>query len=107
MRYKSLMESMSNEMRFDLTSKLNKAGNTMLEEAEVIVGVMGPWESTVFPKYVTFLAKKRRLKSLRALCEEYVSHLYDRESMSPSPCSRGDAHGRAGREDQGEDDGEA
>jgi len=37
----------------------------------------------VFPKFVSFLAKKRRLKQLLPVCEEYVQHLYDRESIEP------------------------
>jgi len=81
MRYKTLMESMTDEMKFEITNANNKPGITILERAGVIVNGMGPWESTVFPKYITFLAKKRRLKSLRAICEEYVSHLYHRESI--------------------------
>merc|ERR1719291_1260956 len=83
MRYKKLMESMDEEMKFELTEKLNVAGISMLEEASAISNGMGPWESTVFPKYITFLAKKRRFKSLRAICEEYVQHLYNRESIEP------------------------
>jgi len=83
MRYKKLMESMDEDMKFELTDKFNVAGITLLEKAGAIVNGMGPWESTVFPKYITFLAKKRRLKSLRAICEEYVSHLYNRESIEP------------------------
>merc|ERR1719291_1451123 len=74
---------MDDEMKFELTDKLNVARITMLEEAKVLVNGMGPWESTVFPKYITFLAKKKRLKSLRAICEEYVQHLYCQESIEP------------------------
>jgi F-type H+-transporting ATPase subunit delta len=83
MRFKKLRESMGEDMRFDMTAKLNKAGLTMLDEANAYIEGMGPWESTVFPKYMTFLAKKRRLKQLMAICQEYVSHLYCRESIEP------------------------
>jgi len=83
MRYKKLMESMDDEMKFELTSKLNVAGITLLETAGAIVNGMGPWESTVFPKFVIFLAKKRRFKTLLAICQEYVQHLYHRESIEP------------------------
>jgi len=83
MRFKKLMESMTDEMKFDITNAKNKPGISMLEEAKALEEGMGPWESTVFPKFMTFLAKKRRLKSMRAICEEYVSHLYERESIEP------------------------
>merc|ERR1712039_142638 len=77
------MESMDDEMKFELTDQLNVAGISMLESASVIINGMGPWESNVFPKFITFLAKKRRLQSLRPICEEYVSHLYCIESIEP------------------------
>jgi len=83
MRYKKLREEMDPEMMFELTSLLNAPGITLLQEAGIIIENMGPWESTVFPKFVTFLAKKRRLKELMPLCEEYVAHLYARESIEP------------------------
>jgi F-type H+-transporting ATPase subunit delta len=83
MRFKKLMESMDEDMKFELTSLLNRPGISILEEAGIITENMGPWESTVFPKFITFLAKKRRLKQLKPLCEEYVQHLYARESIEP------------------------
>ncbi|CAK0802331.1 unnamed protein product [Prorocentrum cordatum] len=83
MRYKRLREKMTADMQFELATALNQPGTSELEQASATVEIMGPWESTVFPKFVTFLAKKRRFKSLRAICEEYVSFLYARESIEP------------------------
>jgi len=83
MRYKKLMESMDDDLKFKVTAEMNVPGIDMLGTAQVIADSMGPWESTVFPKFVSFLAKKRRLKQLRPICEEYVQHLYDRESIEP------------------------
>jgi F-type H+-transporting ATPase subunit delta len=83
MRYKNLMEGMDEDMKFEMTAKLNVPGISILEEADTIVSSMGPWESTVFPKFITFMAKKRRLKQLKPLCQEYVQHLYARESIEP------------------------
>eukprot|EP00959_Pyramimonas_sp_CCMP1952_P278164 5815070-Pyramimonas_sp.AAC.1 len=74
---------MTGDMQFELTEALNIAGASEHSQASSTVEIMGPWESTVFPKFVTFLAKKRRFKSLRAVCEEYVSFLYARESIEP------------------------
>ncbi|CAK0839400.1 unnamed protein product [Prorocentrum cordatum] len=83
MRYKKLSESMDGDMKFELTAALNEPAISLTGQAAAIVSVMGPWESTVFPKFVTFLAKKRRIKQLRAICEEYVSHLYHQQSIEP------------------------
>jgi F-type H+-transporting ATPase subunit delta len=83
MRYKNLMESMDEDLKFEMTSLLNRPGITILEEADAVTKSMGPWESTVFPSFIKFLAKKRRLKQLKPICQEYVQHLYARESIEP------------------------
>jgi len=83
MRFKRLMNSMDSELKFELTAALNTPAVTLLDQASAFVNELGPWESTVFPKFVTFLAKKRRLKQLKAICEEFVCHLYNRESIEP------------------------
>jgi len=54
-----------------------------LEQAEVTLKKLGPWESTVFPKFVTFLAKKRRLGNLQEICESYIANLYIQQSIAP------------------------
>jgi ATP synthase F1 delta subunit len=52
-------------------------------EADLMIDKYGPWESTVFPKFIKFLAKKTRLPQLAALCQEYVANLYVMNSIMP------------------------
>jgi len=54
-----------------------------VEQAEVTLKKLGPWESTVFPKFVTFLAKKRRFANLQDICVSYVANLYIQQSIAP------------------------
>merc|ERR1711988_1409388 len=54
-----------------------------VEKAALLIKKLGPWESTVFPKFITFLAKKVRLDQLLGISESYVSTLYVQQSIAP------------------------
>lgn len=85
MQYKKTYELMPQDLQESLSKALNKGESFLseVEKAEVWKEQFGPWESTVFPKFMTFLAKKRRLTTLFVLSEEYVAHLYQRQSIAP------------------------
>merc|ERR1719221_120393 len=45
--------------------------------------LLEPLQSTVVPKFVVFLAKKKRLMSLKVIAQEFVGQLYDQQSIAP------------------------
>lgn len=55
----------------------------VLGQADVIIGNMGGLESTVMPKFIKFLAKKRRMMAIKAITEEYVKDLYESNGVVP------------------------
>jgi len=65
-----------------LFTLLNR-GLDQLEKASALCKAFEPLESKVFPKYVTYLAKKRRLQSLGLICKEYIKALYRSENIAP------------------------
>merc|ERR1712232_1456851 len=86
------METIDDETDRQLMTDLHGVTNgvkTMTQQAQVYLDTFGPWESTVLPKFVVFMAKKRRLPNLYALAEEYVSHLYQRQSIAPVTVTSG------------------
>jgi len=58
----------------------NRPGTTELRKAEILNELLEP-ESEVTKKFITFLAKKRRLKGLPAICDFFVGALYREESI--------------------------
>jgi ATP synthase F1 delta subunit len=63
--------------------ELGTQDSKQVDVADLEIQYFGPWESTVFPKFVKFLAKKTRLPQLGAICQEYVSNLYVMQSIAP------------------------
>mmetsp|Transcript_73887 Transcript_73887/g.171390 ORF Transcript_73887/g.171390 Transcript_73887/m.171390 type:complete len:289 (+) Transcript_73887:67-933(+) len=61
----------------------NELGTSEMQKATGMIKLLQPMESAVFPKFVTFLAKKRRLSALKTICSEYVSSLYSEQSIAP------------------------
>lgn len=57
--------------------------NSEYDTAAEAVRLMGDLESTVFPQFVKFLAKKNRLQLLEPMMDHYVSTLYKTESIAP------------------------
>merc|ERR1712039_573458 len=55
----------------------------MVRKASAMVELMQPLESTVLPKFVTFLAKKRRLQALSLVADMYMGTLYDTQKIVP------------------------
>jgi len=55
---------------------------TAVEQAESLIKLVQP-QSSVVPKFIVFLAKKNRLRGLKAICLEYIQSLYHRQSITP------------------------
>merc|ERR1711920_266248 len=71
------------EEYWEYVELINTPFSDQLDQAKAIVDKFGPWESEVFPKFVIFLAKKRRLKALYPICQEFVAFTYMRASIEP------------------------
>merc|ERR1719499_8632 len=54
-----------------------------LELVKGHLDLMGPFESDIVPKYITFLAKKRRLMILRKIVEHYMVEVYEQQGIQP------------------------
>jgi len=61
----------------------NRPFTSELKRAEIMNELLAPLESEVTSKFITFLAKKRRLKGLPQIVEFYVNSLYREESIEP------------------------
>jgi len=61
----------------------NRPFTSELKRAEIMKDLLKPLESEVTGKFITFLAKKRRLKGLPQIVEFYVNSLYREESIEP------------------------
>lgn len=81
MRVKTLF--MDEEYMDKMRILLNSPGLTQLDQAAGVLEAIGDTESSVFPKFVTYLAKKKRLLSLQPICQEYVKSLYDGQGVVP------------------------
>ncbi|CAE7239280.1 atpD [Symbiodinium pilosum] len=67
----------------DLSLVQNDFNLTSVERADKILAMVKPLKSTVMPKFVTFIAKKMRLKALKPICLEYVQAAFFKESVAP------------------------
>ncbi|CAJ1399609.1 unnamed protein product [Effrenium voratum] len=61
----------------------NDPSLTEVAKGEEIIKTLSPLKSTVMPKFIVFLAKKRRLKGLKIIMLEYVQSMYFKESITP------------------------
>merc|ERR1719401_509699 len=61
----------------------NEPAQDVLVTAARTAKLLEPFESTVMKKFITFLAKKRRLVGLLPVCKEYVAALYFSQSIAP------------------------
>jgi len=61
----------------------NRPFTSDLKRAEIMKDMLKPLESEVTEKFITFLAKKRRLKGLPQIVQFYVNSLYREESIEP------------------------
>jgi len=52
-------------------------------KCEKMKEVLGPFQSTVVPKFMDFLQKKLRLEQLPAIATEYVNELYFKQDIAP------------------------
>lgn len=60
----------------ELTFVVKDVYTTEVQRAAGMIELLQPLESTVVPKFVTFLAKKTCLLALKPICQEYVSALH-------------------------------
>eukprot|EP00425_Heterocapsa_triquetra_P036961 CAMPEP_0195083470 /NCGR_PEP_ID=MMETSP0448-20130528/24408_1 /TAXON_ID=66468 /ORGANISM="Heterocapsa triquestra, Strain CCMP 448" /LENGTH=244 /DNA_ID=CAMNT_0040116681 /DNA_START=45 /DNA_END=779 /DNA_ORIENTATION=+ len=80
----SIKSKLSDEATLEeLTMVVNKLGTTELEKAEGMIKLFSPMTSSVMPKFITFLAKKKRLLALKPLCFEYINELYSQQAIAP------------------------
>jgi len=84
---KDVMKVKSLFADYDFKEKLqfvvNDYSQSMTGKADSMVELMQPLESTVLPKFVTFLAKKRRLQALKPMMSEYMDSVYDTQNIVP------------------------
>jgi len=71
------------DFRQELVLVQNEPAQDVLVTASRTVRLLEPFESTVMKKFITFLAKKRRLVALLPVCKEYVAALYFSQSIAP------------------------
>eukprot|EP00930_Biecheleria_cincta_P047572 TRINITY_DN32_c0_g1_i1.p1 TRINITY_DN32_c0_g1~~TRINITY_DN32_c0_g1_i1.p1 ORF type:complete len:181 (+),score=32.83 TRINITY_DN32_c0_g1_i1:56-598(+) len=71
------------EVKLELLYILNDHATSELDKGHQIKELMGPFQSTVMPKFIVFLAKRKRLLSLRKVCTEFVKTLYFTQSIAP------------------------
>eukprot|EP00929_Paragymnodinium_shiwhaense_P114795 TRINITY_DN832_c0_g3_i1.p1 TRINITY_DN832_c0_g3~~TRINITY_DN832_c0_g3_i1.p1 ORF type:complete len:295 (+),score=87.17 TRINITY_DN832_c0_g3_i1:70-954(+) len=71
------------KFRDDLRLFINQPFLPETEKAQGLSKLFGKMESTVFPKYVMFLAKKKRLPMLREVLEFYMKQQYKTQSIEP------------------------
>ncbi|CAE8716556.1 unnamed protein product [Polarella glacialis] len=53
------------------------------DRSSVLVDLLGPFKSTVVPKFIVFLTKKQRAMSLRRIVKHYVTSLYQQMAIEP------------------------
>merc|ERR1712187_683411 len=61
----------------------NTPNYTQVDKANLIIELLQPLESTVLPKFLVFLAKKKRMCSLKKIVQQYVQTLYISQSVAP------------------------
>jgi F-type H+-transporting ATPase subunit delta len=62
---------------------VNDPSFSLVEKAEEMLKLMQPLESTVVPKFVVFLAKRKRLQALKPVTQEYMETLYETQKIVP------------------------
>jgi len=81
MKVKGLFDD--NKFKDELQFIVNNPTLEQTEKAAGMVELMQPLESSVVPTFVTFLAKKRRLKALQSVTEAYMATLYRTQNIVP------------------------
>eukprot|EP00929_Paragymnodinium_shiwhaense_P094659 TRINITY_DN5539_c0_g1_i1.p1 TRINITY_DN5539_c0_g1~~TRINITY_DN5539_c0_g1_i1.p1 ORF type:complete len:329 (+),score=92.77 TRINITY_DN5539_c0_g1_i1:105-989(+) len=81
MKVKELLDE--EKFRDELRLFINQPFLPELEKAAGILKLFGKLQSTVFPKYVTFLAKRKRLPMLREVLDFYMKKQYITQKIEP------------------------
>ncbi|CAE8620652.1 unnamed protein product [Polarella glacialis] len=77
------------------------------DRSSVLVDLLGPFKSTVVPKFIVFLTKKQRAMSLRRIVKHYVTALYQQQAIEPVTVKSAQRpHAGAAGGHQAEDEGE-
>jgi len=79
LKAKFLDEDFLDELQF----VVNETSFKELDRAKGLIKLLEPFGSTVVPKFILFLAKKKRLMSLKVIAQEFVSKLYDSQGIAP------------------------
>lgn len=62
---------------------MNDPALTEVEKAAELIKLLPKLKSTIMPKFITFLAKKKRLNGIKVICFEYVQSLYWNQGITP------------------------
>eukprot|EP00929_Paragymnodinium_shiwhaense_P053434 TRINITY_DN2673_c0_g1_i1.p2 TRINITY_DN2673_c0_g1~~TRINITY_DN2673_c0_g1_i1.p2 ORF type:complete len:299 (-),score=120.31 TRINITY_DN2673_c0_g1_i1:213-1109(-) len=81
MKVKDMMDN--EEFLEELKLFINEPFQTETVKADGIVKLLSPMESTVFPKYVKFLSKKKRLPMLTEVIDYYMKMQYKTQGIEP------------------------
>merc|ERR1719362_2792501 len=67
----------------ELQFVVNETSFREIDMAGGMIKLLEPFESSVVPKFIVFLAKKKRLMALKMIAQEFVSTLYDIQEIAP------------------------
>merc|ERR1712187_294655 len=62
---------------------VNETSFREMDRAKGMIKLLEPFQSTIVPNFIVFLAKKKRLMSLKVIAQEFISKLYDIQSIAP------------------------
>jgi len=62
---------------------MDPATENQLVLCQEYIKIFEPFESDIMPKFMTFLAKKRRFESLRLITEQYMLEAYEQQGIEP------------------------
>merc|ERR1711933_422870 len=79
LKNKFLDEDFLDELQF----VVNETSFREMDRAKGLIKLVEPFQSTVVPKFIIFLAKKKRLMSLKVIAQEFVGKLYEAQSIAP------------------------
>merc|ERR1719151_397599 len=79
LKNKFLDEEFLDELQF----VVNETSFREMDRAQGLIKLLEPFQSSVVPKFIIFLAKKKRLMALKIIAQEFVSALYSSQSIAP------------------------
>jgi len=83
MRMKKLLLNQLFQRKFAYLQSDPATYESQLKLAPGYNDLFGPFESDIVPKFITFLAKKRRLPSLPKIVEHFMLEIYEQQGIHP------------------------